>query len=53
MKIFLTGGTGFIGSYVVKELSDHGHSVEVLARNPNKVPSLADLPGVKITAGDL
>ncbi|MCE5299765.1 MAG: NAD(P)-dependent oxidoreductase [Spirochaetia bacterium] len=48
MKIYLTGGTGFIGSYVLKALSDAGHHVIVLARNPNKVPLLRKLPGVKI-----
>jgi UDP-glucose 4-epimerase len=51
MKIFLTGGTGFIGSYVVHELSKRGHEVTILARNPDKVPCLSDLPGVKIVPG--
>lgn len=47
MKVYVTGGTGFIGSYVVKELSDKGHEIVVLARNPEKVPALLNLPGVK------
>jgi UDP-glucose 4-epimerase len=51
MKLFLTGGTGFIGSYVVKELSDQGHSITILARNPDKVPQLHNLPGVSIVPG--
>jgi UDP-glucose 4-epimerase len=51
MKIFLTGGTGFIGSYVTKALSDKGHEIAILARNPDKVPHLSDLPGVSIVPG--
>jgi UDP-glucose 4-epimerase len=53
MKIFLTGGTGFIGSHVVKELSSQGHAITVLARNVQKVPALAELAGVKIIRGDV
>jgi UDP-glucose 4-epimerase len=41
MKIFLTGGTGFIGHFVARELLEQGHRLKILARNPNKVPSLA------------
>lgn len=48
MKIYITGGTGFIGSYVVKALSDNKHEVIVLARNPEKVKALALLQKVKI-----
>jgi UDP-glucose 4-epimerase len=51
MKIFLTGGTGFIGSYVVKALSDKGHNVTILARNPDKVPAIRELAGVTIAGG--
>jgi UDP-glucose 4-epimerase len=53
MKIFLTGGTGFIGSYVARELSRKGHYVSILARNPKKVPALEKLPGIEIIAGDI
>jgi UDP-glucose 4-epimerase len=41
MHIFLTGGTGFIGHFVAKEFLERGHSLKILARNPNKIPSLA------------
>jgi UDP-glucose 4-epimerase len=53
MNIFLTGGTGFIGSYVAKALLDAGHTVSVLARNPQKLPALAELPGIHIIKGTL
>ena len=53
MDVFLTGGTGFIGSYVVVELLRAGHTVTILARNPDKVPALHDLSGVRIVRGTL
>lgn len=53
MKIFITGGTGFIGSHVVVEMINKGHSVTILARNPQKVPALSKLPNVKIIRGDI
>jgi UDP-glucose 4-epimerase len=48
MNIVITGGTGFIGSHVVKRLCGPKNTVTILARNPSKVPSLKALPGVKI-----
>ena len=33
MKIFLSGGTGFIGSYVLKELLKSNHELSLLSRN--------------------
>jgi UDP-glucose 4-epimerase len=53
MNVCLTGGTGFIGSYVAKQLSDAGHSITILARNPDKVHALAELPGVRIVRADM
>ena len=48
MRIYVTGGTGFIGSYVVNELAKGKHNITVLARNPNKVPALSKLPNVSV-----
>lgn len=50
MKVFLTGGTGFIGSYVAAALLAEGHELVVLARNPEKHQSLgADARVTRIT----
>ncbi len=32
MHVFLTGGTGFVGSYILKALLDHCHTVRCLVR---------------------
>jgi len=37
MKIFVTGGTGFIGQALIRTLIDHGHEVVALAREPSKL----------------
>lgn len=40
MRVLLTGGTGFVGREVLKQLRVSGHSVRVLARNPSSVTSI-------------
>lgn len=35
--ILVAGGTGFLGSACVRELTDHGHRVAVLSRSPGRV----------------
>lgn len=49
--ILVTGGTGSVGSEVVKRLSQQGHSVRCLVRNPAKAEALR-LPGVELVPGD-
>ncbi|MEA2366684.1 MAG: hypothetical protein QOE69_3125 [Thermoleophilaceae bacterium] len=45
----MTGGTGFIGSRVVKRLRDRGDDVVVLARSPDKASGL----DAEVVQGDL
>jgi dihydroflavonol-4-reductase len=52
MKVFVTGGTGFIGGEVVRQLRGRGDDVVCLVRNPEKGKAVAAL-GCEIAAGDL
>lgn len=52
MKIFLTGGTGFIGNQVTKRLVGRGHEVRGLVRPTSDVRPLTQL-GVRLARGDL
>lgn len=53
MRIFLTGGTGFIGHYVAKELLGCGNEIRILTRHPNKIPSLHKVPGISLVEGSI
>jgi dihydroflavonol-4-reductase len=52
MRAFVTGGTGFIGSRVIKRLRDRGDDVVALVRTPSKATNLLD-QGVELVEGDL
>lgn len=52
MKVFLTGGTGFIGGEVARQLRERGDEVACLVRNPEKGAKLREL-GCALVAGDL
>ncbi len=49
-KIALIGASGAAGSRILKELSDRGHSITAIARNPERI---AALPGVTPLKGDV
>ena len=53
MNIFLTGGTGFIGSYVTLELLKQNHKITILSRNPNKVPEFQKIKQLEVVKGSL
>lgn len=38
-KILVTGGTGFLGAYIIKELVERGHAVKAIRRETSKMPS--------------
>jgi dihydroflavonol-4-reductase len=52
MRALVTGGTGFVGSHVVRALVDDGVSVRALARPGSDRRAMAGLP-VEIVTGDL
>lgn len=52
MRVFLTGGTGFIGSEVARLLRARGDDVRALVRTPSKSGGLRAI-GCELVAGDL
>jgi nucleoside-diphosphate-sugar epimerase len=52
MRVFLTGGTGFIGGHVAGKLRARGDEVRVLVRDPARATKLEAL-GCELVTGDL
>ena len=52
MRVFVTGGTGHAGSYIVSELAAAGHHVTGLARSDDAAAALSAL-GAQVRRGDL
>ena len=52
MKIFITGGTGFIGTHLVKRMARDGHELCCLVRKSSHVGELEEL-GVTLVRGDV
>jgi len=55
MKIFITGGTGFIGKHTVELLSKTNHQLVLLTRNSSSTSFISSLSNqnVTLTKGDL
>lgn len=54
MKVFVTGGTGYVGSAIVPLLAERGFDVVCLVRPGSRRPSaVRDLPAVRTVEGDL
>lgn len=52
MKVFLTGGTGFIGGEVARRLRDRGDDVVALVRAPGRATALSAI-GCTLVQGDV
>ena len=51
MKVFLTGGTGFLGKNVARSLAGHGHALRLLAREGSNLDGLPR--DVELVKGDV
>jgi dihydroflavonol-4-reductase len=52
MRVFVTGGTGFVGANLVRELLNQGYEVRALVRPNSKLDNLQSLPIERVN-GDL
>src|SRR3954470_19411320 len=51
MRVLLTGGSGFLGSFVAEQLAAEGHVVRALVRPRSERKVLETLPGVEFAPG--
>ncbi|HEX2848642.1 MAG TPA: SDR family NAD(P)-dependent oxidoreductase [Chitinophagaceae bacterium] len=55
-KILVTGGTGFLGAYIIKELVERGYAVKAIRRESSRLPAFipaAILDKVEWVEGDI
>lgn len=53
MRVFVTGGTGFVGTHVVATLRARGHEVTCLVRDPQKARRVLGEGAAALIRGDL
>lgn len=53
MKVLVTGGSGFLGSHVVEQLSNDGHEVVALVRKNSNRKFLSTLSNVTLADGSI
>jgi uncharacterized protein YbjT (DUF2867 family) len=54
MKIAITGGTGFVGRHLTRELVRRGHELVLIARGTDqRDPTVVQLPGVRMVKASL
>lgn len=53
MKVFLTGGSGFLGSHIAEQLSEAGIPVRALVRSSSNTSFLSRLPRAELVSASL
>lgn len=55
MKVFVTGASGFVGEEILRQLQHAGHSIRILARNPQlaRVQAIAAKYSAEVHPGDV
>src|SRR5438874_6460868 len=55
MKIFITGGTGFVGREIVRQLHEEGRTIRLLVRNPDseRVQDIVSRYRVEVHTGNV
>jgi len=52
MKIALIGATGFVGSKILAELAQRGHTITAVSRHPEKIPTSDHVRAVAVEVTD-